>query len=214
MCPTGDDVGVRERDQGRAGVGGVGRARQDGPERPNVLLHGLRRVRPEALAHRPGQLELLRDEVPQVELRRAARRGVAGDDLRRREPRSGVCERFRVLENPRELDVVKQPTQVARRLVPSRRLGEVGGGLGGCAGRRGARRQDREEQPPPTSPTSPNLPQPCRSHLNTIHSTPIVAASTTQSTMRSEEHTSELQSQSNLVCRLLLEKKKKIKEKK
>src|SRR2546427_8503434 len=29
--------------------------------------------------------------------------------------------------------------------------------------------------------------------------------------MRSEEHTSELQSQSNLVCRLLLEKKKKYK---
>src|SRR5688572_32594576 len=31
---------------------------------------------------------------------------------------------------------------------------------------------------------------------------------------RSEEHTSELQSQSNLVCRLLLEKKKKIKNEK
>src|SRR2546430_10027513 len=31
------------------------------------------------------------------------------------------------------------------------------------------------------------------------------------SVRRSEEHTSELQSQSNLVCRLLLEKKKKIK---
>src|SRR5688572_31958474 len=31
-----------------------------------------------------------------------------------------------------------------------------------------------------------------------------------QSRPRSEEHTSELQSQSNLVCRLLLEKKKKI----
>src|SRR5688572_30983997 len=31
---------------------------------------------------------------------------------------------------------------------------------------------------------------------------------------RSEEHTSELQSQSNLVCRLLLEKKKKSKNKK
>src|SRR5438270_10173532 len=30
-----------------------------------------------------------------------------------------------------------------------------------------------------------------------------------ESTERSEEHTSELQSQSNLVCRLLLEKKKK-----
>src|SRR2546427_2922604 len=33
-------------------------------------------------------------------------------------------------------------------------------------------------------------------------------------TKRSEEHTSELQSQSNLVCRLLLEKKKKKKESK
>src|SRR5688572_31813237 len=32
----------------------------------------------------------------------------------------------------------------------------------------------------------------------------------TRSPSRSEEHTSELQSQSNLVCRLLLEKKKKI----
>src|SRR5688572_32254338 len=32
-------------------------------------------------------------------------------------------------------------------------------------------------------------------------------------TVRSEEHTSELQSQSNLVCRLLLEKKKKKKKK-
>src|SRR2546430_11764791 len=31
----------------------------------------------------------------------------------------------------------------------------------------------------------------------------------TQASSRSEEHTSELQSQSNLVCRLLLEKKKK-----
>src|SRR2546430_7555562 len=31
-----------------------------------------------------------------------------------------------------------------------------------------------------------------------------------QQKMRSEEHTSELQSQSNLVCRLLLEKKKKV----
>src|SRR2546430_6008244 len=35
-------------------------------------------------------------------------------------------------------------------------------------------------------------------------------ASTSSSTARSEEHTSELQSQSNLVCRLLLEKKKNI----
>src|SRR5260370_10518718 len=34
------------------------------------------------------------------------------------------------------------------------------------------------------------------------------------STMRSEEHTSELQSHLNLVCRLLLEKKKKLSQKK
>src|SRR3989475_5747409 len=33
-----------------------------------------------------------------------------------------------------------------------------------------------------------------------------------EGTIRSEEHTSELQSQSNLVCRLLLEKKKKTKQ--
>src|SRR5688572_31742397 len=37
---------------------------------------------------------------------------------------------------------------------------------------------------------------------------------TSQLRPRSEEHTSELQSQSNLVCRLLLEKKKKKKKKK
>src|SRR2546427_1299263 len=39
-------------------------------------------------------------------------------------------------------------------------------------------------------------------------SLPALICSTTLGT-RSEEHTSELQSQSNLVCRLLLEKKKK-----
>src|SRR5688572_32702968 len=43
---------------------------------------------------------------------------------------------------------------------------------------------------------------------------PIAAARPSHSggPPRSEEHTSELQSQSNLVCRLLLEKKKKIEE--
>src|SRR2546427_9602194 len=39
-------------------------------------------------------------------------------------------------------------------------------------------------------------------------------AATRTPQQRSEEHTSELQSQSNLVCRLLLEKKKKKKKKK
>src|SRR5688572_30987886 len=53
--------------------------------------------------------------------------------------------------------------------------------------------------------------------INTPPSTPAMLAAAdgtrrpTSSTVhaRSEEHTSELQSQSNLVCRLLLEKKKK-----
>src|SRR5256886_12508181 len=38
--------------------------------------------------------------------------------------------------------------------------------------------------------------------------TPAARESAFRSPVRSEEHTSELQSQSNLVCRLLLEKKK------
>src|SRR2546430_8031099 len=38
---------------------------------------------------------------------------------------------------------------------------------------------------------------------------PATSASARPTRSRSEEHTSELQSQSNLVCRLLLEKKKK-----
>src|SRR2546430_12148382 len=38
------------------------------------------------------------------------------------------------------------------------------------------------------------------------------ATNTETPSLRSEEHTSELQSQSNLVCRLLLEKKKKLHE--
>src|SRR5688572_31075831 len=43
-----------------------------------------------------------------------------------------------------------------------------------------------------------------------IGSTPSRSAHWRNSSVRSEEHTSELQSQSNLVCRLLLEKKNKI----
>src|SRR5688572_31554859 len=42
---------------------------------------------------------------------------------------------------------------------------------------------------------------------------PAALGSIRQLSSRSEEHTSELQSQSNLVCRLLLEKKKKNKTK-
>src|SRR5256885_7347568 len=45
-----------------------------------------------------------------------------------------------------------------------------------------------------------------------ITSTSSVPSSVIDVALRSEEHTSELQSPCNLVCRLLLEKKKKIKE--
>src|SRR2546430_13201680 len=55
---------------------------------------------------------------------------------------------------------------------------------------------------------SPNstryVPSPCRHRANTLP----WSAGPTALPRRSEEHTSELQSQSNLVCRLLLEKKK------
>src|SRR5207237_7386331 len=44
--------------------------------------------------------------------------------------------------------------------------------------------------------------------LNPAHSELILAGATTINSERSEEHTSELQSHLNLVCRLLLEKKK------
>src|SRR2546430_17670630 len=51
----------------------------------------------------------------------------------------------------------------------------------------------RAPRPPPRAPPSRRTTRPARASCRT----------------RSEEHTSELQSQSNLVCRLLLEKKKK-----
>src|SRR2546430_10987358 len=45
-------------------------------------------------------------------------------------------------------------------------------------------------------------------HRSSHHAKHDVPQSLARSEVRSEEHTSELQSQSNLVCRLLLEKKK------
>src|SRR5688572_31701908 len=47
-----------------------------------------------------------------------------------------------------------------------------------------------------------------------VHTTSPRCAAEAVTSARSEEHTSELQSQSNLVCRLLLEKKKKKKKEK
>src|SRR2546421_12670520 len=73
------------------------------------------------------------------------------------------------------------------RIIPTGRLVEVGGGCAGCGGDGNARGRSRKEQPPPTSTNLHQPPQPpsCRSHLNTIQRIPIVAASTTESTMLS-----------------------------
>src|SRR2546430_12783341 len=63
----------------------------------------------------------------------------------------------------------------------------------------------RSESPTSEHPKSYRKPNPWRRSCQTLRST----LETTRLPPRSEEHTSELQSQSNLVCRLLLEKKKK-----
>src|SRR5690606_40124631 len=47
-----------------------------------------------------------------------------------------------------------------------------------------------------------------RNMVNTISGTRVICPFTPDRGIRSEEHTSELQSRENLVCRLLLEKKK------
>src|ERR1039458_3738875 len=52
------------------------------------------------------------------------------------------------------------------------------------------------------------LPSPPRPPLHKTNCWPCVVRSATSSPLRSEEHTSELQSLRHLVCRLLLEKKK------
>src|SRR2546430_5421243 len=49
----------------------------------------------------------------------------------------------------------------------------------------------------------------CPDRHDCLSSTRLIRATAPATAGRSEEHTSELQSQSNLVCRLLLEKKKK-----
>src|SRR2546427_1637341 len=63
------------------------------------------------------------------------------------------------------------------------------------------------------SPPSPPLGKPRGTHrLVNAPTLTFGGGGSRQLNLRSEEHTSELQSQSNLVCRLLLEKKKKKKK--
>src|SRR3712207_9449383 len=63
---------------------------------------------------------------------------------------------------------------------------------------------------PSTSAAALIDPSPIKARrLNRLSQLPVTPTRTTPSSMRSEEHTSELQSRQYLVCRLLLEKKKK-----
>src|SRR2546427_12626316 len=80
--------------------------------------------------------------------------------------------------------------------LPISRLGQPGVGelLGAAAARR--RRRIRDPRPAPHARSGAALGCCGQGPPLSVHA-------------RSEEHTSELQSQSNLVCRLLLEKKKK-----
>src|SRR2546421_8375226 len=64
---------------------------------------------------------------------------------------------------------------------------------------------------PPASPTTSGTPT-VRQTAPGATRTTWTPSSTIPTATRSEEHTSELQSRSDLVCRLLLEKKKKKKE--
>src|SRR2546427_1205160 len=60
-----------------------------------------------------------------------------------------------------------------------------------------------------SGPSSPTAHRRARDSGRAPGRVPRRSAAARRPTTRSEEHTSELQSQSNLVCRLLLEKKKK-----
>src|SRR2546430_6034245 len=62
---------------------------------------------------------------------------------------------------------------------------------------------------PISNPGTAARPGPSRVTSPAMKASPTTRTRSVPSTARSEEHTSELQSQSNLVCRLLLEKKKK-----
>src|SRR2546430_11776240 len=67
----------------------------------------------------------------------------------------------------------------------------------------------RSPAPPPPPPAPPGTPGSSPAHQPAPRTPAAHQRSTAPHPRRSEEHTSELQSQSNLVCRLLLEKKKK-----
>src|SRR2546425_8045107 len=77
-----------------------------------------------------------------------------------------------------------------------------------CAVRTSSSRSERSVGSPPDNPSC-STPRPLASR-NTRHHSSVESSRLKRGPARSEEHTSELQSLAYLVCRLLLEKKKKI----
>src|SRR2546427_8955523 len=68
---------------------------------------------------------------------------------------------------------------------------------------------DRQNGTPAVAAPRAACTSPRRRYMPAMPTGPRMTGSDCSAPKRSEEHTSELQSQSNLVCRLLLEKKKK-----
>src|SRR2546426_12378945 len=113
----------------------------------------------------------------------------------------------------------RQPAPARSQVVPHERVGTTAALLGCLAFGMAACSKE------PTAPTSPGTPvasvtvTPAAASVAMTHTLQLAAtlraADSSEltgrpvSSLRSEEHTSELQSPCNLVCRLLLEKKKK-----
>src|SRR3712207_7553979 len=75
----------------------------------------------------------------------------------------------------------------------------------------GRRWRRRDRRTPTSRPSCPAATRGCRACRRAPGRAPRTTSAATSTPPRSEEHTSELQSRQYLVCRLLLEKKKKIK---
>ena len=110
---TRNDVWLRERDERRARIRGVGRTGKRRPERSNVLLHALARVGSDAFSCRSRQLEVLLHERAEVELRWSPLGGIARGNLGWRQARPRVDERLGIGEYPGQLDIVEERTERA-----------------------------------------------------------------------------------------------------
>src|SRR5690606_41012729 len=99
--------------------------------------------------------------------------------------------------SPAHRDLHAFPTRRSSDLWASRRISPPAPGAASCW------------LSPVTRTFAPAVSASCWIRVRWSEVTMLPSSTTTRSPARSEEHTSELQSRENLVCRLLLEKKKK-----